>query len=437
MWWQNKPIPIPPSLPSLPSTNLSSRPAPKKSNIVNSRQLLLESIRNYSKTEPDFLPTGREHELLKLLQSSLCHDTVLICQGKKFHVHKCIVSQSKKLEKMIDENQQEIFVDYVDPKLMSKILEYMYSGTMRLKVLQECVELYVAAQKLEIESLQNLLYCTLYEKLTVKNVLDCLVLSEDCIPLKQLCFYVIYQNKEQFMGQDGVYQLKPKLIQEILNSITNQPKINKPSLENTTGLEEHLNSLYNSGKYSDVVLVSVDDQKFKTHRALLAFHSSFFRLMFTSKFSESLQQEIKLDSIDLDSKTVKYILDYIYTGKTESIEEISELMPLYQVTDVLMMSYLKSRIDNILIPKLSYMENETIIQILMFCKDQNIKGDLVDACWKKLLSQSNRQIIENLISIQLQQTKIIQDQQQQAKEITDLRNEVKELKAMIAKLTTQ
>lgn len=61
---------------------------------------------------------------------------------------------------------------------------------------------------------------------------------------------------------------------------------------------------------SDVTLQSKDGQQFPAHRVLLAAHSSYFRTLFSSSFSDSDNKVIQLDQINGDILNV--IVKYMY-----------------------------------------------------------------------------------------------------------------------------
>jgi len=73
-------------------------------------------------------------------------------------------------------------------------------------------------------------------------------------------------------------------------------------------------SLRESQQLFDVTL-SVDGKQFNCHRALLASSSEYFRCLFTTKLSEQNQSVISISGVD--ARSMKLVLDYIYTGCVE------------------------------------------------------------------------------------------------------------------------
>ena len=57
----------------------------------------------------------------------------------------------------------------------------------------------------------------------------------------------------------------------------------------------------------------------KSHRALLASFSDYFKAMFREGMKESTQKEIQLPCVDVES--MKIVLDFLYTGKVAWTKE--------------------------------------------------------------------------------------------------------------------
>jgi len=73
-------------------------------------------------------------------------------------------------------------------------------------------------------------------------------------------------------------------------------------------------SLRESQQLVDVTL-SVDEQLFSCHRALLASASEYFCCLFTTNLAEQNQSVISISGVDANS--MRLVLDYIYTGSVE------------------------------------------------------------------------------------------------------------------------
>ncbi|KAL3874657.1 hypothetical protein ACJMK2_037639 [Sinanodonta woodiana] len=77
-------------------------------------------------------------------------------------------------------------------------------------------------------------------------------------------------------------------------------------------LMREMKKLYDENLLIDVTL-SVEEFEISCHKNVLASLSPYFRLMFTLDLLESKQNRIELHGVD--AKSVKYIIEYAYTGK--------------------------------------------------------------------------------------------------------------------------
>ena len=84
--------------------------------------------------------------------------------------------------------------------------------------------------------------------------------------------------------------------------------------------------------------LKAENVTFSAHRVVLAGNSPYLKNIFLSQTAEALSQEVILPN-DVQSKTVRLMLDYFYCGKMRGDEEVCfEMMPLachFQVRDFL------------------------------------------------------------------------------------------------------
>ncbi|KAF8771424.1 Protein roadkill like protein [Argiope bruennichi] len=99
-------------------------------------------------------------------------------------------------------------------------------------------------------------------------------------------------------------------------SVEIDSKENKPEEEFSTLLRQDLMNLFNDHSLSDVVL-QAGTETFQVHRAVLGARSPVFKEMFQSGFE---QIEKKVEKLDLDAKTLRKLLLYIYTGVVGDLE---------------------------------------------------------------------------------------------------------------------
>ena len=99
------------------------------------------------------------------------------------------------------------------------------------------------------------------------------------------------------------------------------------------GVLEMLKLMYDSRQLTDVC-VTVDDQKFFCHRAVLAATSCYFHAMFTTSLAESRQSDIELHEVDAQS--VSALIDYAYTGRAHitqfNVQNLMIAASLFQVS---------------------------------------------------------------------------------------------------------
>lgn len=86
-------------------------------------------------------------------------------------------------------------------------------------------------------------------------------------------------------------------------------------------LSEDLSSLYESQKFSDVIL-SVDGRDFHAHKAILAARSPVFAAMFAHEMEEKKQNRVEIK--DMDHEVLNEILRFIYSEKAPQLEKMAD-----------------------------------------------------------------------------------------------------------------
>ncbi|KAL0127246.1 hypothetical protein PUN28_005505 [Cardiocondyla obscurior] len=102
-------------------------------------------------------------------------------------------------------------------------------------------------------------------------------------------------------------------------------------------LSEDMGSVYLSEEYADVTII-VADQKFRSHKLILAARSEYFRAMLFGGMKESKQNEIELSASSLPA--FKGLLKYIYTGRMSLTNERDEV-----ILDILALAHLYGFMD--------------------------------------------------------------------------------------------
>ena len=118
-------------------------------------------------------------------------------------------------------------------------------------------------------------------------------------------------------------------------------------------LVRDLSSLMNNEEFSDVVLISRDEQQFRAHKCVLAARSPVFAAMFKPGWEESRDGVVKID--DLDGEDLRRLLDYVYAGKFEDNEndDLEVVGSLLAAADKYTIEHLKMRCAEALGKRLS------------------------------------------------------------------------------------
>uniref|UniRef100_A0A2L2YG14 Putative roadkill n=2 Tax=Parasteatoda tepidariorum TaxID=114398 RepID=A0A2L2YG14_PARTP len=93
---------------------------------------------------------------------------------------------------------------------------------------------------------------------------------------------------------------------------------NKDEIDSLLYLQQHLRNMLNEKNYADVKL-RADGEVFFAHKCLLASRSPVFRAMFDREMLESKTSVI--DMRDVEAKTLKYFLEYLYTGTVDGMDD--------------------------------------------------------------------------------------------------------------------
>ena len=160
----------------------------------------------------------------------LFSDVTITCGGKKFRAHKVILaSQSPVFKKMFEIDMKErrsgvIEVPDITPAVMSDLLAYLYTGTApHVDTLAR--ELLNVANKYELPRLLSICETTLVTKITVRSVLEMLILAElhESKTLKKACLGFIKCNFAHISKLDSWTYMKASashqnLVFEVLES---------------------------------------------------------------------------------------------------------------------------------------------------------------------------------------------------------------------------
>lgn len=104
-------------------------------------------------------------------------------------------------------------------------------------------------------------------------------------------------------------------------------------VDHVSSLSENLGELVDSADYSDITLI-VEDDKFQSHKVILAARSDYFRALLFGGMRESQPGTTEIELKDTSSTAFSVLLKYIYTGRINLLEIKEE-----NLLDILGMSH--------------------------------------------------------------------------------------------------
>lgn len=85
-------------------------------------------------------------------------------------------------------------------------------------------------------------------------------------------------------------------------------------------LSDDLGSLFETGKFSDVIL-NCSGSEFSAHKSILASRSPVFAAMFEHEMEEKKQNRVEI--IDMEKNVLSEMLKFIYTGKSTNLDRMA------------------------------------------------------------------------------------------------------------------
>lgn len=96
--------------------------------------------------------------------------------------------------------------------------------------------------------------------------------------------------------------------------------VTKVNLDNSL-LSTSFEAMYGSALYSDYTLVTADGEDIPVHKNVLASRSQVFAAMMETKLKEGEEKKAVID--DIDSKSLKEFLRFLYCGRVNEIETVA------------------------------------------------------------------------------------------------------------------
>lgn len=173
----------------------------------------------------DTVETGGVFDFRQLLADPRDSDIVLECGGRVFRCHRVILrARSAVFDRMLDSGMPEVqegrvVVDDLQPEVLDKLLEYVYTG--EVEAMEEDIsELLYAGDKYQITGLVKLCARQFHTHVTTSTAADILLLADrhHLVDLKQMVMMTILSDKATFLA-DPEFTRKmtsPELLLELL-----------------------------------------------------------------------------------------------------------------------------------------------------------------------------------------------------------------------------
>ncbi|XP_078686114.1 uncharacterized protein LOC144918889 [Branchiostoma floridae x Branchiostoma belcheri] len=243
-------------------------------------------------------------ELVSQRKSGELLDIVVEVEGREFPCHRAVLASTPYFKTMLSSNFAEsssraIKLHEVDPISFCKILDFLYTGKIRIGK-DDAQDILQAARMLQLDKIVH--YCTLY--VGGRSDSDNDYYDDDF-------YFDSDHNPDNYHDRDRGHEHESA---NWFRRRDRQSEDGSRSFKNRAQGRELLSELVSqrkSGELFDIV-VDVEGREFPCHRAVLA-STPYFKTMLSSDFAESSSRDIKLHEVDFTSFCK--ILDFLYTGK--------------------------------------------------------------------------------------------------------------------------
>lgn len=163
-----------------------------------------------------------------MLQKNKYSDIIFMVQGEEFKLHRNILSaRSPVFEVMFESNfeeskQNRVTITDIEVDVFEELIKFIYTG--KIDQLDNLVhELFVVADKYQIESLKNICHDHLINNLTIQSAIQTLMLADlyrDTSLRSKALNFVVRSNKEiktKVPINWSQLETQPHLLIEILN----------------------------------------------------------------------------------------------------------------------------------------------------------------------------------------------------------------------------
>lgn len=246
-------------------------------------------------------------------------DVLLRRDGKEFKLHKFVIIRSGRLETLLKDSRDGSITCWIK----ERTLKFLYGEEIEISTIVELGELFREAVLFDIHSLRQ--YCLSKIKQMVND--DNVITALRCIKDSQAKMYflkIIFESEEK---NDLLKSLNKEELLDYIEFLESDDSDKIDELKNWTSEELyriHLTEIFKTKKYSDIVLISNDNQEMQAHA---------FIVQQIFKFKELLEKGEKKIHIDLHSKVLFPLIEYLYTKTCELPTNVHDLIELIHLEE--------------------------------------------------------------------------------------------------------
>jgi len=156
-------------------------------------------------------------------------DVIVKCGSIKFDCHKVFLASSSPVFKAMFNTQMkekisnEVHIDDVKPDVMAVLLQFLYTGKVS-NFDKFAMDLFIAADKYQIESLKKLCERELVKSIGIENCFSLLIMGDTYSPaIKKSALSFLIKNKEKIEVEDNLVEY-PSLMMELLKEFIGKNK---------------------------------------------------------------------------------------------------------------------------------------------------------------------------------------------------------------------
>jgi len=148
-------------------------------------------------------------------------DVVVKCGDERFECHKVFLATKSPVFKamltsnMKETNNNEIQIDDIEPEVMTEFLKFIYTGKSS-NLDKFAMDLFIAADKYQINSLKEICEEALISSLEIDNCLSLLLVGDKCSTVIKKSAITFMINNKSSINLDEVLLDHPSLMLEIL-----------------------------------------------------------------------------------------------------------------------------------------------------------------------------------------------------------------------------